>query len=68
MTSDDIAKPEQALASEPSTHLLTILKKYDTNGKGYLDKNEQKMREMDTSNRGYLTNDRVYDMMQEMNN
>ena len=25
------------------------------------------MRELDTSNRGYLTNDRVYDMMEEMN-
>lgn len=61
---DEVAKPEQAL---PSTHLSTISKKYDTSGKGYLDENERKMRELDTSNRGYLTNDRVHDMMKEMN-
>jgi len=64
---DEVAKPEQSLVPEPSTHLSTISKKYDTSGKGYLDENERKMRELDTSNRGYLTNDRVYDMMEEMN-
>ena len=64
---DEVVKPEQALVPEPSTHLSTISKKYDTSGKGYLDENERKMRELDTSNRGYLTNDRVHDMMEEMN-
>ena len=51
---DEVAKPEQSLVPEPSTHLSTISKKYDTSGKGYLDENERKMRELDTSNRGYL--------------
>ena len=35
------------------------------NDKGYLDENEQKMREMDTSNRGFLTNDKVYALLEE---
>ena len=47
--------------------LSTISKMYDTANKGYLDEKEQKMRELDTSNRGHLTNAQVYDMMTEMN-
>ena len=35
------------------------------NNKGYLDENEQKLREMDTSNRGFLTNDKVYALLEE---
>lgn len=33
-----------------------------SNNKGYLDPEEKKMRELDTSNRGYLTNSKVYNM------
>lgn len=32
---------------------------YDTTNEGYLDENEQKMRELDKSNRGHLTNAQV---------
>ena len=39
---------------------------YNSNNKGYLDENEQKMREMDTSNRGFLTNEKVYSMLEEL--
>ena len=35
------------------------------NGKGYLDENEQKLRDMDTSNRGFLTNEKVYALLEE---
>ena len=35
------------------------------NDKGYLDENEQKLRDMDTSNRGFLTNDKVYALLEE---
>lgn len=55
-----VEKPEQV-------GLSTISKMYDTTNKGYLDDNEQRMRELDKSNRGHLTNAQVYDMMTEMN-
>lgn len=50
---------------EPSVRKLsTVSRKYDINGDGKLDEAEQKMRDMDVSSRGYLTNDKVYELMQ----
>jgi hypothetical protein len=45
--------------------LSTFSKKYDVNGDGTLDAAEMAMRDMDDSKRGYLTNEKVYAMMQE---
>ncbi|KAL3827651.1 hypothetical protein ACHAXA_000524 [Cyclostephanos tholiformis] len=45
--------------------LSTFSKKYDVNGDGTLDAAEMAMRDMDDSMRGYLTNEKVYAMMQE---
>jgi hypothetical protein len=45
--------------------MSTISKMYDIDGDGQLDEAEQAMRDMDKSNRGYLTNEKVYKMMQE---
>jgi hypothetical protein len=40
-------------------------KKYDVDGDGKLDEAEQKLRDMDIDNRGYLTNEKVYQIMLE---
>jgi hypothetical protein len=45
--------------------LSTFSKKYDVNGDGVLDDAEMAMRGMDTSGRGYLTNDKVHALMLE---
>jgi hypothetical protein len=47
-----------------STMSLTS-KMYDVDGDGKLDETEKAMREMDTENRGYLTNEKVYKIMLE---
>ncbi len=47
------------------TRLSMISKMYDIDGDGKLDKAELAMRNMDTSSRGYLTNDKVYELMQQ---
>lgn len=41
------------------------LNHFFSNNKGYLDDREKEMRELDTSNRGYLTNSKVYNMLQK---
>ena len=45
--------------------LSTVSKMYDIDGDGQLDDAELAMRNMDTSGRGFLTNEKVYKMMQE---
>ena len=45
--------------------LSTFSKNYDLNGSGVLDAAEMAMRDMDDSKRGYLTNERVYRILQE---
>jgi len=47
------------------SRMSTVSKMYDIDGDGQLDEAEQAMRDMDKSNRGYLTNEKVYKMMQE---
>jgi hypothetical protein len=48
-----------------SSRLSAISKKYDVDGDGKLDAAEQAMRDMDSQNLGYLTNDKVYTIFQE---
>jgi hypothetical protein len=45
--------------------LSVTSRKYDVDGDGQLDEAEQNMRDMDTDNRGYLTNEEVYKVMVE---
>ena len=45
--------------------LSTVSRMYDVDGDGHLDDAEAAMRGMDKSNRGYLTNDKVYQLMKE---
>lgn len=44
--------------------LSSVAQMYDVDGDGELDEAEQQMYDMDKSKRGYLTNDKVYTMMQ----
>jgi hypothetical protein len=56
-------------ALKPTNKALSTLsevsKMYDVDGDGKLDASEQAMRDMDTDNRGYLTNEKVYKVMLE---
>jgi hypothetical protein len=45
--------------------LSTVSKMYDIDGDGKLDAAEMAMRDMDKSNRGYLSNETVYKLMKE---
>jgi len=46
-----------------STRLSSFSKLYDVDGDGKLDAAEMAMKSMDQSGRGYLTNDKVYELM-----
>ena len=48
-----------------SRKLSTVSRMYDIRGDGELDEAELAMRHMDTSGRGYLTNEKVYQLMQD---
>jgi hypothetical protein len=56
--------PSDALTST-SKSLSKVSMKYDIDGDGKLDPSEKAMRDMDTDNRGYLTNEQVYKVMLE---
>lgn len=51
----------------PPPKMSLVSQAYDRDNKGYLDDTEQKMRELDTSNRGHLSNSAVYELMLESN-
>jgi hypothetical protein len=51
--------------NKESSILSEVSKMYDIDGDGKLDASEQAMRDMDTDNRGYLTNEKVYKVMLE---
>jgi hypothetical protein len=57
-------KHPSALASTNKA-LSEVSMMYDVDGDGKLDESEQAMRNMDTDNRGYLTNEKVYKVMLE---
>jgi hypothetical protein len=45
--------------------LSRVSEMYDINGDGVLDEAERAIRSLDTTGRGYLTNEKVYDLMTE---
>jgi hypothetical protein len=57
---DALSSSNKALST-----LSAVSKMYDIDGDGKLDESEQAMRDMDTDNRGYLTNEKVYKVMLE---
>jgi hypothetical protein len=57
-------KNPSALTST-SKPLSKVSMRYDVDGDGKLDPSEKAMRDMDTENRGYLTNEEVYKVMLE---
>lgn len=59
-----IAGNGNQVESRTPRKLSSISKLYDINGDGKLDAAESAMRDMDVSNRGFLTNDKIYALMQ----
>lgn len=57
--------PPPKMSSPDQRSLSKVSKMYDRAGKGYLDENEQKMRALDTTGAGHLTNQQVYDILRE---
>ena len=59
---------ETTFARKQLKQLSATSKKYDIDGDGILDSTEAAMRNMDKSGRGFLTNDKVHEiMLQHMN-
>ena len=56
---------EDAPNQPAKSRLSTVSKKYDIHGSGNLDGVEQAMRDMDTTNKGYISNEKIYDLMQD---
>ena len=52
-------------SSMQSMALSSVGEMYDIDGDGKLDEAEQAMRDLDKTGRGYLTNDKVYELMIE---
>lgn len=46
--------------------LSTVSRRYDRDGKGYLDETEQALRRMDSQNQGYLGIDKIYGIVEEL--
>jgi hypothetical protein len=58
--------PSALSASDKPKSVLSVTSKmFDVDGDGQLDDAEKAMRDMDTDNNGYLTNDKVYKVMLE---
>lgn len=75
-TTEDAATANTDLSDVENQHKVQSFQKaqselsrvslmYDINGDGKLDEAERAMRELDTTGRGYLTNEKVYDIMNE---
>ena len=57
--------PIEDAPTPAKSRLSTVSKKYDIHGSGNLDGVQQAMRDMDTTNKGYISNEKIYDLMQD---
>jgi len=64
-TKDEISTDEESSCDMALRSLSSVAKMYDIDGDGQLDEAELAMRQMDKSHRGYLTNEKVYDLMKD---
>lgn len=65
-TADDTSTlSDIELNAQKRSRLSTVSKMYDINGDGELDEAERAMRDLDRTGRGYLTNEKVYELMND---
>jgi hypothetical protein len=62
---EGIPSSSRQLRHAESSRLSMVSKQYDIRGEGHLDETERKMREMDREGRGYISNEQVYNILQE---
>lgn len=60
---DDSTLSDVELNAQKRNMLSRVSQMYDINGDGVLDEAERAMRNLDDTGRGYLTNDKVYELM-----
>ena len=65
MTPVPVEDPDARGDTEKAKRLSTISKLYDIDGDGVLDTAEQKLRDLDVENEGRLSNDKVYEIVQQ---
>ena len=66
VTIEDAEEGKGGVRRRGLTSMLSVVsRRYDVDGDGMLDEAEQTMRDMDTDDKGYLTNDKVYKIMVE---
>jgi len=69
MTTGDMTMGDMTTATDKSRGAISLVsKKYDRNNKGYLDETERALRRMDSNNLGYLTVDKLYVLMESLQN
>lgn len=62
---EDNSLSDVELDANQRNMLSRVSQMYDINGDGELDEAERAMRNLDTTGRGYLTNDKVYELMND---
>lgn len=66
---EECAMPQTDRKMYPKgSRLSTVSQMYDLKGKGYLDETEQELRNLDTSNKGQLSKEKMYELMQSQIN
>ena len=66
ISEDAIEKTAAAKKPLDFRRLSTVSRRYDRDGKGYLDETEQALRRMDSQNQGFLGIDKIYGIVEEL--
>ena len=61
-----LATPSNSQPTQKNGQLSEVSKRFDRNGKGFLDDTEKALRRMDTENLGYLPVNKVYSLMESL--
>lgn len=64
--SEDAIEKSNAKKPLDFRRLSTVSRRYDRDGKGYLDETEQALRRMDSQNQGFLGIDKIYGIVEEL--